>query len=205
MFKHTEMERQLARQQDQLAEAVLALSRGTALKPILHHVGELSMQLTGARYAMLSYIENDKKCFIPLGMTDEELARLDGHAPQGTGLLGLMWDQHEVVRIDDIAAYLKSAGFPPDHAAMTTFLGAPIMFEDEIEGVIYLTEKADGRPFTSIDETIVRTLASACAVAISNAQHIEQLQARNRELEQLLAEQAKELSAHPTDSRKSAD
>jgi len=189
MFKHTEMERQLARQQDQLAQAVIALSCGTALKPILHHVGELSMQLTDARYAMLSYIVDGKKCFIPLGMSDDELARLDGKEPQGIGLLGLMWDQHEVVRIDDIAAHLKSVGFPADHAPMKTFLGAPIMFGEEVEGVIYLTEKADGRPFTSIDETIVRTLASACAVAISNALHIEQLKKRNKELETLIAEQ----------------
>jgi len=205
MFKHTEMERQLARQQDQLAQAVLTLSRGTALKPILRHVGELSMQLTGARYAMLSYIEGGKKCFIPLGMTDDELGRLDSKAPEGIGLLGLMWNQHEVVRIDDIAAHLKSAGFPPDHVTMKTFLGAPIIFGDDVQGVIYLTEKADGRAFTSIDETMVCTLASACAVAISNARHIEQLQARNRELEQLLAEQAKKLSSHSTVFRESAN
>jgi len=183
MFKHTDMERQLSRQQEQLAQAVLALSRGVALKPILHHVGELSMQLTSARYAMISYIENDKKCFIPLGMSDHELGQLQGQDPQGIGLLGLMWDKREVVRIDNISAHLKSAGFPHNHASMKTFLGAPIVFEDEIEGVIYLTEKEQGRPFTSIDETIVRTLASACAVAISNVRHIEELKARNRELE----------------------
>jgi len=187
-MEHTALERQLARQQDQLAQAVIALSQGTALKPILHQVGELSMQLTGARYAMLSYIENGEKLFIPLGMTDDELAKLDGKEPKGIGLLGLMWDQHEVVRINDITAHPKAAGFPPDHADMTTFLGAPIMFGDDIQGVIYLTEKAGGHAFTSIDETNVRTLASACAVAISNAAHLEKLKARNIELEKLLAE-----------------
>jgi len=187
-LEHTDLERQLARQQDQLAQAVIALSRGTALEPILHRVGELSMELTGARYAMLSYIENNKKLFIPLGMTDKELAKLEGNEPQGIGLLGLMWDQHEVVRINDIAAHPKAAGFPPDHAGMTTFLGAPIMFGDDIQGVIYLTEKAGGHAFTSIDESNVRTLASACAIAISNVVHIEQLKARNTELERLLAE-----------------
>jgi len=186
MFKHTEMELQLARQQEQLAEAVIALSRGTVLQPILHRVGELSMQLIEARYAMLSYIEKGEKQYIPLGMTDDELARLAGNSPQGIGLLGLMWDQHEIVRINDIDAHLKSAGFPPNHAAMKTFLGAPIMFEENVEGVIYLTEKKGGRPFTSMDETIIRTLASACAVAIANARNIEQLKARNRELEKML-------------------
>jgi len=188
MLKHTELERQLVRQQDQLAQAVIALSQGTALEPILRHVGELSMELTGARYAMLSYIENGRKLFIPLGMTDEELAKLEGNDPKGVGLLGLMWNQHEVVRINSISVHPKAAGFPQGHATMTTFLGAPIMFGDDIQGVIYLTEKEDGRAFTPIDETNVRTLASACAIAISNAVHLEQLKARNSELEQLLAE-----------------
>jgi len=186
-MEHTDLERQLARQQDQLAQAVIALSQGVALKPILRHVGQLSMELTGARYAMLSYLEDGKQCFIPLGMTDEELTKLAGNKPKGIGLLGLMWNQHEVVRIIDIAAHPKAAGFPRDHSAMTTFLGAPIMFGDDVQGVIYLTEKAGGRAFTSIDETIVRTLASACAIAISNVVHLGQLKARNAELERLIA------------------
>ena len=65
------------------------------------------------------------------------------------------------------------------------------MFGDEVHGAIYLSEKGDGRWFTLIDETIVRTLASACATAIANAIHIEQLQARNAELERLLAERSR--------------
>jgi len=92
-----------------------------------------------------------------------------------------------VVRISNINAHSKASGFPENHASMASFLGAPIMFGEQIEGVLYLTEKKGGRAFTSIDETIVRTLASACAVAISNASMIEQLKTRNTELEGLLA------------------
>ena len=189
MFRYTEMERQLVIQQDQLAQAVLALTQGTALKPILHKVGELSRELTNARYAMISYIDDEAsgRCYIPIGMSEAELKQLDGHWPQGKGLLGLMWEQHEVVRIRDITEHPKASGFPPGHAVMHSFLGAPILFEEEVEGVIYLTEKADGRAFSPIDETIVRTLASACAVAIANVRHIAQLEARNRELEALIA------------------
>jgi len=185
-MKHTALEKQLVSQQDHLAEAVISLSQGVALQPILRHVGELSMQMTGAKYAMLSYIENGEKSYIPLGMDDAQLARLSGNNPKGIGLLGLMWNQHEIVRINTIAHHEKSSGFPEGHTPMTTFLGAPLMFKDEIEGVLYLTEQAGGRPFTSVDETIVRTLASACAIAISNVKHIGQLQARNQELEAML-------------------
>lgn len=186
-MKHTELEMQLVKQQDQLAQAVIALSKGTSLRPILEQVGELSKQLTGARYAMLSFIENGKKIYIPLGLTEQELAVLGSSEPEGVGVLGLMWNQHEVVRISNVKTHPEAAGFPASHPEMNTFLGAPIIFEGEIHGVIYLTEKEGGHAFTLIDETIVRTLASACAVAISNVNHIEELKGRNAELEQLLA------------------
>lgn len=186
-MKHTALERQLATQQEQLAQAVIALSQGTALRPILEQVGRLSMALTGARYAMLAYRVDGKRIYIPLGLTEDQLARLADREPEAIGLLGLMWNQHEVVRIRHIGAHPESAGFPSHHPTMTTFLGAPIMFGDAVHGVIYLTDKEGDQSFTMIDETIVRTLASACATAISNALHIEQLQARNAELERLLA------------------
>jgi len=189
-MEHSKLEKQLVQQQHRLAEAVISLAQGKELRPILRHVGELSMQLTGARYAMLSYIVDGKKIYIPLGLTQQELDQLENE-PQGIGLLGLMWNNHEVVRIHDIGKHPKTVGFPAHHPVMTTFLGAPIMFGDEIQGVIYLTDKQDGRAFDPIDETIVRTLASACAICISNAAHIRELEARNAELEHLLAGQHK--------------
>jgi GAF domain-containing protein len=187
MMEHTKLEQQLVQQQHRVAEAVISLAQGNALEPILRHVGELAMQLTGAHYAMLAYNVHGKRIHIPLGMTEQELARMEGD-PQGIGLLGLMWDKHEVVRVNDIGHHPKAAGFPNHHPPMTTFLGAPIMFGNEVHGVIYLTDKQGGRAFDPLDETVVSTLASACAMAISNAIHIEELEARNAELEHLLAE-----------------
>ncbi len=186
-MEHSKLEQQLVRQQYQLAQAVISLAQGKSLEPILHQVGELAMQLTGARYAMLAYIVDGRRIYIPLGLTEQQQALLQ-EEPQGIGLLGLMWDKHEVVRINDIGQHSDTAGFPAHHPVMTTFLGAPIMFGDAIHGAIYLTDKKNERAFDPIDETIVRTLASACAIAISNAARIEALEARNSELERQLAE-----------------
>jgi len=186
-MEHSELELQLVKQQYQLAQAVIELSKGVALQPILRHVGEIAMELTGAHYAMLSYVEDGKKIFIPLGMSEDELGKMD-REPQGLGLLGLIWNEQEVVRVGDISRHASSVGFPANHPVMSTFLGAPIKFGDEVEGAIYLTEKQDGHSFTPLDENIVRTLASACAVAISNATNMQRLRDRNAELERLLEE-----------------
>jgi len=64
-------------------------------------------------------------------------------------------------------------------------LAVPIRVRGRVFGNLYLTEKADGAPFTVDDETLVRALASAAGVAIDNARLYDQAQVRRRRLEAL--------------------
>jgi diguanylate cyclase (GGDEF)-like protein len=187
------LQRQTHRQKS-ISEAIVSLSRELVDDVVLRRIGELAMQLTGARYAMLSYQEDGEKQFIPMGMDNLELEKLKIHPPQGLGLLGLMWQDRQVVRIDHIGNHPKSIGFPEGHPPMTTFLGVPIEFAGEMIGALYLTDKADGQPFSEDDESIIRMLASSCAVALSNAKQFEGLQEANAELENRVAERTSELS-----------
>ena len=180
------------RRQEALTKAVIHLAEKSASEEILRHVGRLAMDMTGARYAMLGYRDrNDKKHFIPFGLSPDEEKKI-AHSPQGEGSLGLLdllWKDRQTVRIDDISAHPASAGFPPGHPAMTTFLGTSITFEDQMMGVIYLTDRKDGQPFSEEDEAALRVLAAACAVALSNARNMESelmninRRLRNREME----------------------
>jgi len=181
-------EQQLRRQQEGLAQTISTLSRELVSDKMLQQVGELAKEITGAHYCMMGYKDTEgNKHFIPIGMSEEETKALT-HPPEGKGLLGLLWDEHRVVRTDDIASHPASAGFPPEHPKMSGFLGAPIMFDDKIMGVIYLADKLGGQPFSGEDEAIIRTLAAASAVALSNARHMESLRAANTELEQRVEE-----------------
>jgi len=187
-------ERGLRRKQEAIAEAVIGLSRKLAGEAVLRHVGELAMRITGARFCMLSYLKDGEKQFIPLGLDDAALEKLKGHPPQGLGLLGLLWSEHQIVRVDNIAGHPESIGFPEGHPAMQTMLGAPIEFSGKMIGALYLTDRKDDRPFTEEDEASVRILASACAVALSNAQHFEHLQQANEGLEARVTERTRELN-----------
>ena len=57
---------------------------------------------------------------------------------------------------------------------MSTFLGVPVRIRDEVFGNLYLTEKADGQPFSEDDEVLVQALAAAAGIAIDNARLYEQ-------------------------------
>ncbi len=168
--------------QIRLSEAVIALSRELVDEVVLKKIGELAMQLTGARYVMLSYLKEGEKRFLPMGMDESSMAKMQGQWPQGKGLLGILWNERKILRLDCIAQHPQSSGFPAGHPAMTSFLGVPIDFAGEMIGALYLTDKRGGEPFTEEDESIVRMLASSCAVALSNAQQFERLQQANHEL-----------------------
>ena len=189
----THLQQQI-RRQETISTAVIGLSRELADEAVLKQVGKLAMQMTGARYAMLSYLKKGEKQLITLGMDDAALEKLKGHPPQGLGLLGLLWNDRRLVRVEHIAGHPKSIGFPEGHPPMTTFLGAPIEFAGEMIGALYLTDKEGGRPFSDDDEAVVRLLASSCAVALSNAQQFERLQEANAGLESRVAQRTSELN-----------
>src|SRR6185295_11749178 len=55
----------------------------------------------------------------------------------------------------------------------------PVRIRDAVFGNLYLTEKANGQPFSEDDEVLVQALAAAAGIAIENARLYEQ--SRNRQ------------------------
>ncbi|WP_018295343.1 ATP-binding protein [Mariprofundus ferrooxydans] len=188
-------EQQLLVRQQGLVDATISLSSENISNDVLRRVGELAMQMTGAKYAMLGHLDEEgNKQFIALGMDAEDEAKIN-HAPEGKGLLGLLWDEGEAVRTDDINGHPASSGFPAGHPPMKHFLGTPIRFGDRVIGALYLTDRDDGKPFSEADQTIVQALSAACAVALANAQAMEQLRRFNDELESQVSERTSELQS----------
>jgi signal transduction histidine kinase len=167
-----------------LLDAVVALSADLSLPNVLKRVVEAAAAVSGAQYAALGVLgagESDMKRglveFITTGI-DSKGIRAIGHVPQGIGVLGLLVTDPRPRRIADIGAHPASAGFPPHHPPMTSFLGVPIMVRDQVFGNLYLTEKQGAAEFSQSDEELVVALAGAAGVAIENArlhQRLEQL------------------------------
>ncbi len=100
---------------------------------------------------------------------DDATRDLIGPLPSGHGVLGLLFETPEPVRIEDLSQHPASVGFPAHHPPMRTFLGVPIRIRDQVFGNLYLTEKSGGRSFTGDDEVLVLALAGAAGIAIDNA------------------------------------
>ncbi|MEU5700107.1 GAF domain-containing protein [Streptomyces aurantiacus] len=169
-----------------LLEAVLDVGSDLELRATLQRVVENAATLTGARYAALGVLgpgDSGLAEFCTTGLTEDERARIE-HPPSGLrGLLGALVREPAPLRLTDLTADPRSYGVPPGHPEMHSFLGVPLLVRDEAYGNLYLTEKRDGRPFTSEDEQVARLLAAQAGIAIGNAQLYETARRRERWIE----------------------
>ena len=160
-----------------MLEATLLIEANLELPEVLRHVVEEACSMTGARYGALGVLAEDKQSladFVTVGMTAEERAAV-GHLPTGQGVLGILITEPKPLRLSDISSHPESHGFPPNHPAMTSFLGVPIRIRDEVYGNLYLADKIGWTEFTSDDVALVGALSMSAAIAIENARLHEQV------------------------------
>jgi signal transduction histidine kinase len=147
------------------------------VETVFQDVVDAACELTQARYGALAVFDDRGRVqqFITHGLTQEERRRI-GRPPEGLGILGWLHDLQEPLRLGDLTRHPRSAGFPPNHPPMRTFLGAPVRHGDEALGNLYLTEKARAAEFTPEDENLLVLFAAQAAMAIRNAQLHRQVQ-----------------------------
>jgi signal transduction histidine kinase len=151
---------------------------------VFRQVLEVACELTGARYAALGVLDEDRQeleRFITHGI-DEETRGAIGNLPRGRGVLGLLIEQPRPLRLGDVGQHPRSYGFPPGHPPMANFLGVPVMIRGHAWGNLYLTEKQSG-DFDEADEQSAMVLAEWTAIAVENARLYRSVQSRGDEME----------------------
>lgn len=167
-----------------LSDLSLRISSSLDLSTVLQRVVEAACDLTGARYGALAVFDSDGRIaqFFTHGISHAGRERI-GHSPRGLGLLGQLQGP---LRLADLSQHPSSAGFPPNHPAMKTFLGVPLGYRDESLGNLYLTEKQGGLAFTEGDEALLLLFAAQAALAIRNAGLHQGVEAERRRLQVLV-------------------
>ncbi|MFF5930461.1 sensor histidine kinase [Streptomyces hydrogenans] len=167
----------------QLLEAMRSVGTGLELHTTLDRICETAAELAAARYAAIGVVDEEGKGlsdFVTYGV-GEDVARRIGHRPDGhAGLLGALIREPRTIRLADLSTDPRSAGFPPGHPVMRSFLGVPIRVQGEIFGNLYLAEKRSGEEFNDYDEHMVRVLATEAGIAIGNARLYEAARQRER-------------------------
>jgi signal transduction histidine kinase len=165
-----------------LLDAVVGIGADLDLNSTLDRIVSAACELADSRYGALGVVGPDGKRlvrFITHGVTDEEIAAI-GPYPEGHGILGLLIEHPEPLRMHDLAEHPRSYGFPSNHPPMKSFLGVPIRTREHVYGNLYLTEKTGGADFTEDDERTVTALAAAAGVVIDNARLYADTEQRRR-------------------------
>jgi two-component system, NarL family, sensor histidine kinase DevS len=152
---------------------------------IFRQVLTVASELTGARYAALGVLDEQRQeleRFITRGI-DEASRRAIGNLPRGRGVLGLLIEQPQPLRLPHVGRHPRSYGFPPGHPPMTNFLGVPVLVRGHAWGNLYLTEKQGG-DFDEADEQSAMILAEWTAIAVENARLYRSAQLRGEKMEQ---------------------
>jgi signal transduction histidine kinase len=152
---------------------------------VLRRVLEAARELTGAQYAALGVLDDDRsalKRFVTVGLTEDERAEI-GPLPRGRGVLGELISHPVPLRLADVKAHPRSYGFPLGHPPMRTFLGTPVLVRGKPWGNLYLTDKAGGDEFSEADEENVVVLADFAGVAIDHARSYAGVESRRAELQ----------------------
>jgi signal transduction histidine kinase len=170
-----------------LLETGIAISSELSLDAVLERIVQAAAALTGARYVALGVIDRSGTAlerFITTGI-DEQTRAAIGDLPRGRGILGVLINEAQVLRLHDLQEDPRSVGFPPNHPEMHSFLGVPILLRGVAYGNLYLTEKETGEDFSEEDEELVTLLAAQAAVAVENARLYESATQWSRQLESL--------------------
>jgi signal transduction histidine kinase len=164
------------RRLEALDAATVAISQELSLERVLQIIVDSVRPLAGARYAALGIPDEhgSMERFITSGISERERAEM-GSPPRGDGLLGVSLRDAETLRVDDISADPRSAGFPPNHPVMHTLLSVPVTVEGRAIGNLYLSDRSDGQPFSDDDARLVESFARHAGLAIHNARMHEEL------------------------------
>jgi len=141
-----------------------------ALDKVLQRVVDQAKALLDAHYGAMSVIneQNRIESFVTSGISDETRARI-GPPPVGHGLLGVVLNEGQRLRLPDITTDHRSHGFPAHHPPMQSLLAVPVVCKGPFRGNLYLADKNDAPEFSAEDEDTLVRFATTAAIAIDNA------------------------------------
>ncbi|MBP7688766.1 MAG: GAF domain-containing protein [Thermoflexales bacterium] len=181
-------ERARAEQTTGLLEAALELSSQPDEIRLYERIEEVSSSLLGADGVGLWFAIDQERLELrhtinvgPADLTGRQLRT-------GEGLVGKVYASGLILRVDDYLTWTGRANVfadAPFHSAM----GVPLMWQNQVLGVLAITRSKPGQPFTVEDESLAQLLAAQAAAALDNlrlraeqARAVEDLNILNRRL-----------------------
>ena len=172
-----------------LSEASLRINESLDLLEVLQEVLEGARALTGARYGVITTVDESGEMeeVLTSGLNAQESEALLA-MPEGEKLFEYFGGMQESLRLSDLPSYVKALGFQgfDNPVKANTFLVTPLYHRGSQVGSFYLGEKKSGLEFGSEDEETLVMFASQAAMVIANARRHRDEQRARADLETLV-------------------
>ena len=141
---------------------------------LLQKIGAAAEKLLGCEASAIMLVTDDKKnLFFRVASGEKAKALKTMKLPIGQGIAGWVAQQRKHQVVNDTSKDARFAGKFDKASGFVTrsLLCVPMMFRDELVGVVEVLNKRDG-PFADADVELLTALASMASVAITNTKII---------------------------------
>ncbi len=171
-----------------LSEASVRINESLEFNVVLQEVIDNACYLTGARYGVISTMDEagGLDALLTSGTTEEEHRQLI-ELPEGMRIFDHFSEMAGPLLVDNYYEYAKSVGLD-GWLPMTVFAGlaAPIGHRGQPVGIIWLGHDREGKEFSEEDAETLAMFASQAAMVISNVRRYRDEMRSKTDLETLI-------------------
>ncbi len=193
--RHRQLHKNLLTMKDGLFQSTSLLSGSLDLEKMLTQALASTKDLIKARYAAIGLADEDGEIaeFFSVGFS-QEVHRAIPRCPPRSGLIRTMLQEKKSLLIEDMNQDHRFQGFPHGHPPMSSFLGTPILYKNQLLGAIYLSDSEHSKGFTIEDLQLMEVFATHIAAEINTKQLYQQIQQTNEVLEEQVEQRTQSLS-----------
>ena len=166
------------RQEEEL-DALVAADR--AVGATRRHLLEVLKQATGARAAVLSWLDEEGRTFRVHDVAAAPGAPRPGDAASGAGVLGSLLKGGGTIVLQDLRSDYLGVAYYEDGGGVTAFLGASVIKDGKTVGALCL-DRSDGKPFDEGFRPLLEEAAEQCLRMVEDERSLLTLGREQEEL-----------------------
>jgi two-component system, NtrC family, sensor kinase len=168
---------------DALYQAGIVLSQSHELNKLLTKIIALALDVIGATVGSVMLLDEQSgelTISAAVGISDD--VRRNTRVKLGNSIAGYVAQSGEALCIPDIHSDERFSQFAKGKYETNSLVSAPLKIKDQVLGVINLSDPKHGTEFTENDLRLLVTFAAQAAIAIDDAEHLQQLSKKLNEV-----------------------